>query len=65
MHENPDATFGFIGDINPLRYRGYIYDEELGMYYLQSRYYDPVIGRFVSADSMMSGVNGSVLGTNL
>ena len=35
---------------NPLRYRGYYYDYETGFYYLQSRYYDPEIGRFISAD---------------
>ena len=35
---------------NPLRYRGYYYDSETGMYYLQSRYYDPDLGRFISAD---------------
>ena len=40
-----------VGEINPLRYRGYFYDFETGFYYLQSRYYDPVIGRFISADS--------------
>ncbi len=36
---------------NPFRYRGYYYDSELGFYYLQSRYYDPAIGRFISADT--------------
>ena len=30
-----------LGDDNPLRYRGYVYDTETGLYYLQSRYYDP------------------------
>ena len=35
---------------NPLTYRGYIYDRETGFYYLQSRYYDPTIGRFLNAD---------------
>ena len=35
---------------NPFRYRGYYYDAESGLYYLQSRYYDPVTGRFVNAD---------------
>ena len=34
----------------PLRYRGYIYDTETGFYYLQSRYYDPVMCRFINAD---------------
>ena len=35
---------------NPLKYRGYYYDAESGFYYLQSRYYDPAIGRFINAD---------------
>ena len=35
---------------NPLTYRGYIYDRETGFYYLQSRYYDPTVGRFINAD---------------
>ena len=35
---------------NPLRYRGYIYDSETQLYYLQSRYYDPELGRFLNAD---------------
>jgi len=39
-----------IATINPFRYRGYYYDTEIGMYYLQSRYYDPAVGRFVNAD---------------
>ena len=39
-----------IAEINPLRYRGYYYDNETGYYYLQSRYYDPDLGRFISAD---------------
>ena len=40
-----------IGAMNPLRYRGYYYDTETGFYYLQSRYYDPALGRFINADS--------------
>ena len=39
-----------IAELNPLRYRGYYYDNETGYYYLQSRYYDPELGRFISAD---------------
>ena len=35
---------------NPLRYRGYYYDQETGYYYLQSRYYDPSICRFINSD---------------
>ena len=37
--------------VNPFRYRGYYYDEETGFYYLNSRYYDPITKRFISADS--------------
>ena len=40
-----------IGTINPIRYRGYYYDNETGFYYLQSRYYDPNICRFINADT--------------
>lgn len=40
---------------NNLTYRGYYYDSDLGMYYLQSRYYDPVVCRFINADSALYG----------
>ena len=40
-----------IGNVNPIRYRGYYYDAETGFYYVSSRYYDPEIGRFISADT--------------
>ncbi len=40
----------FIGNINPIRYRGYYYDKETGLYYLKSRYYDPETGRFINID---------------
>ena len=43
---------GPIGEINPFRYRGYYYDSETGLYYLQSRYYDPAMGRFLNADDV-------------
>ena len=39
-----------LGTLNPFRYRGYVYDEETGLYYLRSRYYNPTWGRFVNAD---------------
>ena len=45
-----DTTDCNIAEINPYRYRGYYLDREIGMYYLQSRYYDPQIGRFVNGD---------------
>ena len=40
-----------LGTYNPLRYRGYVYDQETGLYYVSSRYYDPEIGRFISPDT--------------
>ena len=42
----------FIGNLNPFRYRGYYYDVETKLYYLQSRYYDPEVGRIISADQV-------------
>jgi RHS repeat-associated protein len=53
-----------IGALNPYRYRGYRYDNESGLYYLQSRYYNPVWGRFINADILIKS-NGSVLGENM
>ena len=32
---------------NPFRYRGYYYDSDLQLYYLESRYYDPEVCRFI------------------
>ena len=40
-----------VGVKNPLRYRGYYYDTETKLYYLQSRYYDPETCHFISMDS--------------
>ena len=55
-----------LGMANPLRYRGYYYDAELGMYYLQSRYYDPGVGRFINADDVAYlGADGSSTSYNL
>ena len=52
--------------LNPLRYRGYIYDNETNLYYLQSRYYDPTTGRFLNADDInYLGATGTVLSCNL
>ena len=46
------SASGTAADLNPLRYRGYCYDYETGFYYLQSRYYDPEIGRFLNVDAI-------------
>jgi len=49
---------------NPYTYRGYRYDSEIGMYYLNSRYYSPVLSRFLNSDGML-GQQGDVLSTNM
>jgi RHS repeat-associated protein len=60
------SATGPMAEINPLRYRGYYYDAELEMYYLQSRYYDPMVGRFINADDVaLIGVSGTPLGYNM
>ena len=58
------SSSGRLAEINPLRYRGYYYDNETGFYYLQSRYYDPANRRFINADSYQSTGQGFV-GTNM
>ena len=65
---NPFTTTGTLattlGAHNPLRYRGYVYDTETGLYYLQSRYYNPLTGRFLNADALVSTGQG-LLGNNM
>ena len=53
-----------LGQINPIRYRSYYYDTETGFYYLNSRYYDPEVKRFINADSNLYPQTG-LLGVNL
>jgi len=53
-----------LGAIQPFRYRGYIFDNETGWYYLKSRYYDPSLKRFISRDVYMSTGQG-ILGLNM
>ena len=53
-----------VGAANPFRYRGYYYDTETGWYYLNTRYYDPNVGRFLSPDTIL-GANGGLMGYNL
>ena len=53
-----------LGQTNPIRYRGYYYDNETGFYYLQSRYYDPITQRFINADGYVSTGQG-ILGNNM
>jgi RHS repeat-associated protein len=57
-----------LGEANPFRYRSYYWDDETGLYYLQSRYYDPEVGRFVNADepeTMVLQGDSNILATNL
>lgn len=43
-----------IGNLNPFRYKGYYYDADTDLYYLQSRYYNPEWGRFLNADAILN-----------
>jgi RHS repeat-associated protein len=56
-----------IAGLNPFTYRGYVYDPETELYYLQSRYYDPLTGRFINADApeYTDTYSGSPLSTNM
>ena len=58
------SSTGSLATVNPLRYRGYVYDQETGFYYLQSRYYDPAVGRFINADGYASTGQG-IIGYNM
>lgn len=53
-----------IGIINPFRYRGYYYDTETELYYLNSRYYNPEWGRFINADGIICA-DKSILSNNI
>lgn len=53
-----------ISSINPYTYRGYRYDSEISMYYLNSRYYNPEMGRFINADGLL-GEQGNILSHNM
>ena len=54
-----------VGVKNPLRYRGYYYDVETKLYYLQSRYYDPETCRFINADSLLVAGDDYIQGVNM
>ena len=56
----------YIAKLNPFRYRSYFYDEETGFYYLNARYYDPEVRRFINADDVQYiGAKGSAASYNL
>lgn len=52
-HDGSEAGY-YLSVNNPFRFRGYQYDEDTGLYYLKSRYYDPTTGRFLNADSQFN-----------
>ena len=54
-----------IGHMNAYRYRGYYYDRETGLYYLNTRYYDPETGRFINRDSVAYADASFLNGLNL
>ncbi len=61
-----DSSECSIATINPYRYRCYYYDDEIHMYYLQSRYYNPMLGRFINVDTSDSLQNNkNILENNL
>ena len=63
---NVNPSYATVKEFIPFRYRGYVYDEDTAMYYLQSRYYDPTTGRFINADdTAYIGATGTVLSANI
>ena len=55
-----------LGTLNPFRYRGYVYDEETGLYYVSSRYYNPETSRFINTDDIdLLGINDDCASLNL
>ena len=62
---NKQTTSTSLANLNPLRYRGYYYDNETGFYYLQSRYYDPAVKRFINADVYASTDSADAIACNM
>ncbi len=66
ISKNINSSETSYADYNRLFYRGYYYDNDLGLYYLGSRYYDANIGRFISPDDIgYLGANGDINAYNL
>ena len=53
-----------VDKYNPIRYRGYVYDTETQLYYLNTRYYNPDMGRFINADGYVTTGQG-ITGANM
>ena len=60
-----EVDVGQIATKNPIRYRSYYYDEEINLYYLHTRYYDPEIGRFMTIDDIQYISADTINGLNL
>ena len=63
VYESQKSTH--IGYLNPFRYRSYYYDTETKLYYLKTRYYDPVVGRFITIDDLSYIDPETINGLNL
>ena len=63
--EVAEEEYAVLAEKNPFRYRGYYYDTETDLYYLQTRYYDPEVGRFLSQDDVSYLAPDSINGLNL
>ena len=60
------SSSGTMASVNPIRYRGYYFDAETGLYYVSSRYYDPEICRFINSDDVSNlGSNCDFASVNL
>lgn len=59
-----NSPAGTIAQINPYTYRGYRWDSEISMFYLNSRFYNPEMSRFISSDGLL-GVSGDIQSTNM
>ena len=53
------SAYRKLAQLNPFRYRGYVWDEETGLY--SSRYYDPAWGRFLNADTLLGTIGGILI----
>ena len=60
-----EPSYENLAKANPFRYRGYYYDEGIGLYYLKSRYYDPEVGRFITIDDISYIDPETINGLNL
>ena len=63
--EIESETYEDLATKNPFRYRGYYYDQDTRLYYLKSRYYDPVVGRFITIDDISYIDPETINGLNL